>query len=362
MILKDSAPNILVINPFGIGDCLFTTPVIREIKKNIPGCKVSYWCNERVRGIFENNPYIENIFALSRGDLKKIFRVSKIQGIKSLLSLLLRLKKNKFDLAFDFSLDHRYGLITKLLGIKRRIGFNYKNRGRFLTEKLDVEGYDSRHIVEYYLDLLKFIEIVPQDKHLDLFTSNADEIYADLLFADYGIKKDDLVIGIAPGAGASWGVDARLKHWQPENFSCLIDKINLSFNAKVILLGDASEKNISEKIVSNCRIKPLDLVGATNLKQMVALVKNLGVLITNDGGPLHIAAALGVKTVSIFGPVDDTVYGPYPSSNRHIVIKANIDCRPCYKKFRLPVCENNRKCLTLITVEQVFEGLRRLVS
>ena len=354
--------KVLIINPFGIGDVLFTTPAIREIKNAWPDASISYWCNERVKEIFENHPNINKVFALSRGDLKRIFHQSKIKGIKKFLGLFFQLKKEKFDIALDYSLDHRYCLIAKLAGIKKRIGFNYKNRGRFLTQKIDIESYSRRHMVEWYLDLLKFIDIEPKDKHLDLFVPKVDKNDAWGRLAKSGITNTDLIIGIAPGAGGSWGRDAAFKHWPAINFARLIDMLADNFGAKIIVLGDALERHIAERIKNSTKNKFIDLVGATDLKQLIATINDLRLLITNDGGPMHIAAALGIKTVSIFGPVDEAVYGAYPASDSHIVIKSNIDCRPCYQHFRLPLCQRNRECINSIAVEQVFDAARRLLQ
>ncbi len=152
--------KFLIINPFGVGDVLFTTPVITSLKDKYPDSTIGYWCNERVKDIFADDPNIDKIFALSRGDLKRTYGNSRLEGIKRFLWLAFSIKKEKFDVVLDFSLDHRYSLLAKLLGIKKRIGFNYKNRGRFLTDKIDIDGYEDKHVVEYYLDLLKFIKML----------------------------------------------------------------------------------------------------------------------------------------------------------------------------------------------------------
>lgn len=294
MILKDNA-KILIINPFGIGDVLFTTPVIQTIKSVKPNTIISYWCNQRVKDIFENNLNIDKIFALSRGDLKKIYFESRFKGIKKFLILLYQLKKESFDLTFDFSLDQRYSLISKLLGIRKRIGFNYKGRGRFLTHKIDIDGYSQKHIVEYYLDLLRFIGIEPKNSNLVLFVSEADKISARTTLGKVGISNNDLVVAIAPGAGASWGKDAEFKHWPATNFARLSDKIIANFGAKVIILGDILERSIANIINYTSYSKLIDLVGRTDLRQLITIINNLHLLITNDGGPLHIAVALGIK-------------------------------------------------------------------
>ena len=106
---------------------------------------------------------------------------------------------------------------------------------------------------------------------------------------------------------------------------------------------------------------PIDLTGKTSLEEFVGILSNLDVLVANDGGPLHTAIALGVKTVSIFGPVDDLVYGPYPKDENQIVIKEDLSCRPCYNNFRLKDCLNNRKCIDGITVAEVFLAVKKLI-
>lgn len=353
--------KFLVINPFGIGDVLFTTPVIRAIKNSGSEIFAGYWCNERVSPILENNQNIDEIFALSRGDVKRICKESKIEGTGRFSKLLWNIKKERFNISLDFSLDHRYSLISKLLGIKRRIGFNYKKRGRFLTDKIDIEGYQDKHIVEYYLDILRFLDIEAQGIRLELVVSEQDKKGAQDLFGKLGIDRDDLVIGITPGAGASWGKDASFKHWPADKFAQLADKIISEFGAKVLILGDKQEMPIAGKMINAMRRKPIDLTGKTSLKELCALISNLRFLITNDGGPLHIATALGVKSISIFGPVDDKVYGPYPLSPEHIVIKKGLSCRPCYQKFRMAQCQRDRECLSSISVEEVFGGVRKIL-
>lgn len=352
--------KILIINPFGVGDVLFTTPVIRAIKDKFPDCIIEYWCNIRVEEIFRAHPDVKKTFALSRGDLKKIFNNSWLAGMKAFLHLILSLKKEKFDAAIDFSLDHRYGIITKIIGIKKRIGFNYKKRGRFLTDKIELVGYESKHATEYYLELLKFLDITPKSKNLEVFISEKAKIRARTILNQAGINDtDNNVIGIAAGAGGSWGKNASLKHWPALKYAQLADRIIDTFKTKIVLLGDIQEKPITEIIIAAMKNKPTDLTAKTSLEELAAVINCLSLLITNDGGPLHIAAGLGKKTVSIFGPVDENVYGPYPPSEKHIIITSRVDCRPCYKNFKMAPCDNRRECINLITVDEVFEAVER---
>jgi len=353
--------KILFINPFGIGDVLFTTPAIRAIKDNLPDAKISYWCNQRLEGLLRNNPDIEKIFALSRGDLKKIYNESVFKGLAGSLSLFYELKKEKFDISLDFSSERHYSLICKLLGIKKRIGFNYKNRGVLLTDKIETDGYNSKHVVEYYLDLIKPLGIKPKTFNLELNIPETVKAKGFNLLKHAGVSERDIVIGIAPGAGASWGKDASLKHWPALRFAQLADKIIDNLGAKVVILGDESERPIADVIVNAMRNRAIGLVAKTNLEDLSAIISNLRLLIANDGGPLHIAAAEGVKTVSIFGPVDDLVYGPYPPAATHIVLKKDLSCRPCYRNFKMPLCASQRECINSISVDEVFEAIGRLL-
>jgi len=354
--------KFLIINPFGIGDVLFTTPVIKAIKDSYPDAVVDYWCNQRVEPLLTANPDINKIFALSRGDLKKIFHKSILEGIYKFFNLLYRIKKEHFDISLDFSSEDRYSLIIKLLGIKRRVGFNYKKRGRYLTDKVDTEGYSSKHVVEYYLDLLKPLGIKPKRHNLALHVSNTADLKSGNILSRYGISDKDLIIGIAPGAGASWGKDAAIKHWPAIRFAQLADTIISDFGAKVLILGDESEKPIADIIVNTMQNKAIDLTGKTTLEELIAIISKLRILIANDGGPLHMAVAEGINTVSIFGPVDDLVYGPYPPDENHLVVKKDLSCRPCYRDFKMPQCDREKECLKSISTEEVLTCVRRLVN
>ena len=368
MILRKSSAvgskklKFLIVNPFGIGDVLFTTPVIRALKEHYPDSFIGYWSNSRVKPILESNPQINKIFAFSRGDLKKVFQESFLKGLWSGIKLSCEIKKEHFDICFDFSLDYRYSLFTKIIGIKQRIGFNYKGRGRFLTTRVDLDSYRDKHMVEYYLELLKLLSIPVQDKNLNLAVPLNRELKAKDILASAGIEENDLVIGIAPGAGGSWGKDAPYKHWPALKFAQLADKLIAQFKAKVVILGDESERGILEVILCAMRNKPIDLVGKTSLDILPAVIKNCNLLITNDGGPMHLAVALGVRSVSIFGPVSELIYGPFPSSDQHLVLKWDMPCRPCYQDFRLSVCDKDKECLKQVTVDMAFDAAARLLN
>ncbi|MCU0666078.1 MAG: lipopolysaccharide heptosyltransferase II [Candidatus Omnitrophica bacterium] len=349
--------NILIVNPFGIGDVLFTTGLARNLRSGFPDSRITYWCNQRVKEILELNPNIDDIIACSRGDLKKIFHASFLNGIKSLFSLCRLIRKKHFECVFDFSLDYRYSLLLKMLGVPKRIGFDYKNRGRFLTDKIKIQGYDALHAAEWYAQLLKFVGVKPDDNHLDLFVNDEDTKVAKKLISN--AAKAPLA-AIAVSSGASWGKRAYLKQWPEENFAELIDRLVSGLKAEVVLIGDVSEEKVAERIEKLLSNPVVNLCGKTTLRQLAAVINLSRAVIATDGGILHMARALNIPAVSIFGPVDERVYGPYPASEKYRVVKAQVPCRPCYRDFRIEDCQHNLKCLTNIKPDEVFENLRRI--
>lgn len=348
--------KFLIINPFGIGDVLHSTPVIRAIKESYPDSFIAFWCNQRTEGLLKNNPAINKIFPFSRGDIKKIYNQSKWAGIRKSLELFFGLRKEKFDIVLDFSLDHRYGLAALFAGIKKRIGFDYKNRGRFLTDKIFLKGYEDRHVVDYYWELLKPLGIKPKIYNLEFPTTQTIIQKIKRLLSFRGVKENDLLVGIFPGGGASWGNDAGARHWPALKFAQLADLLIEQFHVKIVILGDKTEGPLADIVKGAMKNKCIDLVGMIDLEDLSALLRSLKLLVSNDGGPLHMAVASGTKTVSVFGPVDDLVYGAYPPSEDHLIIKSNIDCRPCYKNFRLSVCDRDKGCLESVSVDAVFEA------
>jgi ADP-heptose:LPS heptosyltransferase len=241
------------------------------------------------------------------------------------------------------------------------LGYNFKGRGRFLTQRVPLSGYSGKHIVEYYAELLKYLKLDLKYRQLELYLKKEDIKEIEELLAKEGLSQTDFLVGIIPGAGASWGKDAQLKHWPAENFARLADKIIENYQAKIIIMGDFSEQEIAKQVMAKMHHKAWDLTGKTTLSQLAALLSKARLVITNDGGPLHMAVALGVKSVSIFGPVDNVVYGPYPASDKYTVIKKELTCRPCYQKFRIPACDRDRECINSISTEDVLAAVSSLI-
>jgi lipopolysaccharide heptosyltransferase II len=349
--------KILIANIFGIGDVLFTTPLIANIKKGIEGVSIDYLANSRAKPVVEQNPDVDEVLEYEKDDYTRLWGTSKIKCFLALKEFYLCIKRKKYDAVLDFTLSREFGLLFFLAGIKKRIGFNYKKRGIFLTDQKLLKGFEGKHVIDHYLELLDFLGLPADIDDMKLTASDESEKKINKILRDAGRGKGKL-IALIPGGGASWGQNAGRKRWPMENFLSLGHILNNGPD-DIVILGDSREKPLCSKMATDMENKPLLVKNDLDLSDYIALIKKCDLVVCNDGGPLHIAVALGVKTVSTFGPVDEKVYGPFPVTTKHkVVTNDKADCRPCYKRFKLPDCSEEYCCLEGIGVEAVLEVCR----
>ncbi len=353
--------KILIANIFGIGDVLFTTPLIASIREAFPGAEVDYLCNARTKDLIACVPGTGETFVYEKDDLVKAWKRSKIAAVKQVWRMFAAIKKNRYDAVFDLTRSRRFSFFFMLAGIKKRIGLDYKNRGTFLTDKIKIEGFLDKHVAEYYLGLLEKAGITRPVRKMELIPPPELKTWAEGYLRSRGIDRGKLV-AVIPGGGASWSRHSYRKRWLPEGFASAVKALSGS-GWQVIVLGDVSEADICREIEQMTGKRDVFTENGLDLKKYIALLSMCKLTLCNDGGPLHMAVALGVKTVSIFGPVDPLVYGPYPgSANHRVVVSAGILCRPCYKRFRLPRCVNENRCIVDIEPEKVVDACLELLG
>jgi len=355
--------KILIFNPFGIGDVLFSMPLVRNLKENLPNAAIHYLCNQRVFPLLKNYPSLDKVFIFEKDEWKGALKKSKLEFIKKAASFFNEIKKEKYDAVFDLSLNSQYGFFLKMSGIPKRIGFNFKNRGMFLTDKIDIAyGYSDKHVARYHLELLKFLDITPKDYKFELFVSGESLQRAKETFRKYSISENDLLIAVCPGSGDSWRDTAYFKRWPQENFLKLCAKLSDGLRAKILLFGSKPEAGVCSYISSGLKNDVINLCGKIDLEEFCAAVSLCNLVITNDGGPFHIAQALGKKAIVLFGPVDEKVYGAYPVTDNCVIFSKHISCRPCYKSFRFSGCNLDKQCLREIGVDEVFLAAKSLLK
>ncbi|MFC1620745.1 glycosyltransferase family 9 protein [Candidatus Omnitrophota bacterium] len=352
------AQRVLVINPFGVGDVLFSTPLVSALKEQYSGSYIAYICNTRTKEILETNPDIDSVFVFERDEYRKLWKKSKTKSIREFWKFWKRVAMEKFDIVIDLSMGKEFAFLCWLIGIKERRGFNYKGRGRFLTHKIAFNGFNDKPVAEYYLDIIRRVT----GCGLRVTGTVLLPIEEDRIYIDKFLKcKKSLLIGIAPGGGISFGKkDQDRRRWGAAKFSQLADSIVEKYNANIVLIWGPGEEDLAKEISSLMKHDAL-IAPATTIRQMAELCKRCGTVICSEGGPLHIAVSQGIKTISIFGPVDEKVYGPYPASKNNIVVASSRECRPCYKRFKLPECAA-KECIEEISVDKVLDAFIMVMS
>lgn len=355
------SPKILVVNPYGIGDSLFITPLSRGLRMKWPNAHLALLLGSRTEIIFKHNPNINHTYTYRKDYLKSLPLWRSLHE-KSLL--FYKIRKQKFDVLIDVSNTDEYGFLAKFLWkIPIRIGLQYKKRGRFLTHAIHIRsGFTEKHVADYYTDLLSFLDIEPKSvsRKLDFYSTPKELEWLDTVFQSHRITSSDIVISILPGGGASWGNEAQYRYWPTSYYAKLADLLIQKWNAKIFLIGSQLEEKLCQQVQTQMKSSAISLAGQTTLPQLASLMDHSNLTIGTESGPLHLAAALDCKALVIYGPVDELVYGPYSDSLRQLKIFNPLPCRPCYRNFRVPPCQN-RLCLLELTPEQIFEKAAQLL-
>lgn len=334
--------RILIFNVNWLGDVLFSSAAIRNIRRNYPASYVTCIIPSRCYPILKDNPYLDEVIIFDEKDRHK--------GIFSKLNFISLLKSKKFDTVFLLHRSFSRALICRLAGIPERIGHYTKKRSFLLTHKIIPPKRDSLHRIDYYLDVLEKVGLRIEDRYLDFFYTPSDEKHVDNFLSKNSIGKGDFLVALNPGG--NW----LLKRWPVDYWAQLADKLIAEMGLKVIITGSASDLKLAGQIKGKMKEVSLSACGILNIKQLGVLAKRADLFITADTGPMHIANAVGCKNIiAIFGPTSREVTGPYPPSNVTILQK-DVGCPiPCYKVN----CRDNR-CMKAIAPEDVLVEVKRI--
>lgn len=334
-------PNrILIFNVNWLGDVLFSTAAIRNIRYHFPESFIACAVPSRCAIVLEANPHLDEVITF---DEKTAHR-----GIFAKIRFIRKLKDKRFDTVFLLHRSLTRALICGLAGIKERIGYSIKGRGFLLTKKIAPLPYDAGHRIDYYLNLITQAGIAVRDRYTEFFIGEGDLKEANDFLMRHGVKKEGLLIGI--NAGGNWDP----KRWPKENWARLADCLVSECGATVVITGGQKDVALANNIRTMMKQPAIIAAGQLSLKGFAALSKSLAFFISADTGPLHIANAVGTKNIiALFGPTSSVVTGPYPLDGVRIIHK-DIGCTiPCYEV----ACPDNR-CMKAIGVEDVLKQVR----
>jgi len=340
--MKKEAKRILIFNVNWLGDVLFSTPVIRNIRRNFPDSFISCIIPSRCYQILKGNPHLDDIIIFDEKD--------RHRGLFAKLEFVRMLKAKKFDTVFLLHRSFRRALISRLAGISERIGYDTKKRGFLLTQKFPMPQKDSIHRIDFYLNIIEQAGLKIEDRYLEFFVSDEDVKYVDNFLKKHAVGESDFLVALNPGG--NW----MPKRWPKAHWAALADSLISDFGSKVVITGAHHDAGLAKDIAVLMKEKPLIACGVFNVKQLGALAKRVNLFITADTGPLHIATAVEAKhVIALFGPTSPLITGPFPVKNA-IIMHKNVHCRiPCYQVH----CKDNR-CMKVITPQDVLSEISKL--
>lgn len=351
--------RILVVQPNWVGDAVMATPALRAIRKLYPGSQISYLLRRYVKPVYAGMPWADKLITYRTGRTKK--RAGKGQFI----DLAARLRARKFDLAILLTNSFRTALVCKMAGIKRIVGYDRDGRGFLLSDKLvpykDRGKFVPTPIVRSYLGVAQYLGSDERDIRLELFVTEPDARDAAETLARAGLDPAACLPGTRGGApivllnpGAQYGA---AKCWPAEYFAQLGDRLRDELGATVLITSAPRERAIVAEILSSMKRPAIDLSACgLTLGGLKEVVRRSDLLITNDTGPRHIAAAFDVPVITLFGPTHPEWTEIYFGKERKLSVP--VPCGPC----QLKRCPLDHRCMTRLTPAAVFATAAGLLA
>ncbi len=335
---KNTAPKrILIVNVNWIGDTIFATPFIRNLRETCPDSYIAVLTHRRCKDVLSGNPRLNEIILYDEkgGDANIFRKIKKIFYIRS----------KKFDTVFILRKSLSRTLLVFLAGIPERIGYSNKKSGFFLS-RIIPEPAVRLHRAEYFMGLIRGIGAEPKKTDCEFFISDNDRAEAARILSSNGLTAGKRFVAMNPGG--NWAP----KRWPPDYFVKLGDRITSELKKEIVLTGSEKDTGLCGQIASGMVNKPIMLCGKTDLKTLAAVFEKSDWVVSGDSGPAHIAAGVKARVLALFGPTSVDITGPYTGSSAKILRK-DTGCEiPCYN----PCCADNR-CMKAVTVDDAIKAM-----
>ncbi len=330
--------NIIVRMPNWIGDMVMATPVLSELRKAYPNARITAMCRAPICDLLKEDPEVDELFCFSK--------TSSFSRRSDKKNIVEKVRHGKYDLGvlLTHSLSSAWWFWQGK--VKTRLGYDCNGRRFLLNCPVPLPpNIEQQHLVTTYKKLLEPLGIPLSNTPPRLFLAEKEIHEARVLLQQHGVTKDSTIIGINPGA--TYG---SAKCWLPERFRAVAEKLLHNPDVFIVFFGDQPSMRLVKEICTGLGPRVINLAGLTSLREVAALISLCSVLLTNDSGPMHIADALGKKTVALFGSTNDTVTGPYRNG---VVIHKHVKCSPCY----LRTCPIDFPCMKEIEVDEVYRAI-----
>jgi lipopolysaccharide heptosyltransferase II len=351
--------KLLIIKLSSIGDVILSSAALRAIREKFnlsttlevdaeqsrtikDNYKITFLVGDESKNLLIGCPYIDELLVC---DFK-----NKDKGIAGLLKLGRRLRKENLDVVIDLQNNRKSHILSWLTLALNRYGYDNRKFGFLLNHRIKDEK-PSLDPVQHQFRILKMLDIDLKDPHLELWPSKLDQDYIDEFLKIQWLSANQRLIGINLSASSKWAS----KNWPLQHVIKLCEELR-SQDMRLVITGTQKDSEAAKALLNKVKnIKPINACGKTTLGQLACLIKRCNVYISTDSAPLHIAAAMSVPFVALFGPTDATRH--LPPAKDYVVIKKDLSCAPCYK----PKCRHNR-CMESIKPQEVLEAVDKLLK
>lgn len=359
------AKNILVVRLGGIGDVVIITPALKALKKLYPQSRISLMTNHYAAEVTRGAPYVDELITFT--DLfsaQSPLDFLKLKILYQLYCLITLMLRRRFDIFICLHNLLRWPVIIKplLLAIlsraRIRAGFNTYNYGFFLNVKTPDDS--NKHLMFRCLDLINQlsahdkISYTPEQSESEVWLNKEDLEFADGFINRNSIKQGDFLVGVHPGCNHR---HYSSQCWDPARFAQVTNILSDKYHARILLTGSKTDQGVLYKIIPLLKTPPILSPENTGVKQLSAIIGRCNLFISNDTGPMHLAVAMKIPTIGIFGGGVYQVYGTYPAASRFVGIKKDTSCYPCNHKFK----SCGRECLNLTTADEVIAAAEKLL-
>ena len=350
MMQRAPSPNwqrILVRATNWVGDAVMSLPALEALRARFPRAEIVLASKPWVSEIYWHHPAVNRLIIYKPN--------SEHRGPRGFWRFAQELKAERFDAVILFQNAFHAAWMAWLARIPVRIGYARDGRSLLLDEAVEPPlpaAYG--HQAFYYLQLLFRAGVIdkPQPvREIRLYLTDPELRWAAKKLDSLGLNGPRFLIGLNPGA--AFGPS---KRWLPERFAALADRLMGALNADVLIFGSSGERRLAEEMARAMEHTPTVLAGETSLRQLLVLMAQCRLIVTNDSGPMHLAAALGVPLVAIFGSTDERATGPV--GTRIQIVSRRVECSPC----GLRQCPIDFRCMRGISVEEVFKATLELVK
>ena len=331
-----------------VGDAIMALPALQAVRKRFPQAEIAILALPYVADIYRGQGVADELIGYDRQ--------GQHAGIQGKEQLAAELKAKNFATALLLQNAFDAAWIVWRAGIPERIGYDRDARGLLLTNAIRVPraGEIPAHETFYYLELVKragWIDALPDVSEISLLVTDQQSLRAEEKLQSFGARRG--AVRVAVGAGASYG---SAKCWPPERFAVAINRLLSERKAEIILFGTPAEAAVSAAIQAGLDQTALDLTGKTEIAELPALLSRCTVFLGNDSGAMHVAAAMGLPVVAVFGPTDPC--GTAPVTPRCAIVQEKPYCSPCF----LRKCPTDHRCMTAIAPQRVSDGVLRALA